>query len=235
MRADRLLAIILLLQKRKLVTAKELSEQLELSERTIYRDIDALSSSGIPVYAMRGQFGGFALDNDFRVDLTGLQLEEVMDLFVNRFPGPLYDLGMGTKSDSIMRKLLASLPSSHRYQADQVNKRIHVDPVPWFQPREEATFLSILEQAMWVNSAVRFIYQEDGEDIIRNGVVYPYGLVAKTTIWYLVGESEGKVQVFRVSRFLTIEMAEQKFICPKEFDVAHFWKEWCREKEACIS
>lgn len=129
MRADRLLSIILSLQIRGRASAKTFAEKLEVSERTIYRDIEALSFSGFPIYAVRGSQGGFVLDENFHTDITGMTFLEIKELIIRRLPGPLTDLGMGSKFDQIINKLIMSLPSTHRQKAYQFSRRIYLDPV----------------------------------------------------------------------------------------------------------
>jgi predicted DNA-binding transcriptional regulator YafY len=233
MRADRLLSIILILKNRKQLSAKALAVELEVSERTIYRDMDALSGAGVPVYSIHGPRGGFCLDPQFQTDLTGLSAGEIRELFINRLPGPLTELGMGDHSNHVFQKLLSALPSFHQEIADQVHKRIHVDPVQWFRPSESTPHLRKLEEAMWRNCRVQVVYRGKQGDRF-DGEVAPYGLVAKTSIWYLVGESEGQIRVFRASRFQSVSHTEAFFTCPETFDVAEFWTDWCRQFEQSL-
>src|SRR5512143_4235314 len=147
MRADRLLTLLLLLQTRGRMTAGQLAERLEVSERTIYRDLDALSSSGVPVYADRGPGGGCALRRGYRTDLTGLNAEEVASLFAGTAGRQLRDLGLGGGFERAMAKLEASLPGERRAEAERMRERIHVDATPWFAPRESARHLPALRRA----------------------------------------------------------------------------------------
>src|ERR1051325_4713574 len=127
MRADRLLSIMLLLQVHRRLTARELANRLEVSERTIHRDMDALSGAGIPVFAERGSGGGWALMEEYRTNLTGLNKEEIQALFVMNSPRLLADLGLSKASDAAHIKLRAALPSMSRGDAEYARQRIHID------------------------------------------------------------------------------------------------------------
>ena len=131
MKSDRLLSVLLLLQTRGLVPAGELAERLEVSVRTIYRDVEALSAAGVPVYAERGRNGGIALLPGFRTDVTGLTADEARALFVLAAQGAHAALGLDDALGSALRKVMAALPAPHRPAAEQTSRRILVDPVRW--------------------------------------------------------------------------------------------------------
>ncbi len=201
MRADRLLSILLLLQTRGRITAGRLAEMLEVSERTIYRDLDALSAAGIPVYAERGPGGGCALTDGYRTNLTGLTETEIRTLFVPGVHGPLADLGLGRVLEDALLKLMAALPSVHRHDAQRVRQRLLLDAAGWFRGEEPVPYLHTVQEAIWQDRALMLTYRRpDGVNTER--LVDPYGLVAKASIWYLVAldRAAAEMRVFRVSR-----------------------------------
>src|SRR5512136_703550 len=136
MRADRLLSLLMLLQARGRMTAQELAAELEVSERTIYRDINALSASGVPVYAESGPGGGCALLDSYRTNLTGLDQDEVRALFMLSIPAPLDQLGVSQELRTALLKLSAALPDTRRGDEERTRQRIHLDSTWWFQPEE---------------------------------------------------------------------------------------------------
>ncbi len=234
MRADRLLSLMLLLQTRGRMTAQQLADELEVSERTIYRDLDALSLAGIPVYAERGPHGGCALLDNYRTSLTGLTEAEVTALFTAILPNPAQDLGANQTLQQAVLKLTAALPARQQDQADEARRRIHLDPAPWFQPMEPAPHLAVVQAALWQQQKLRLLYRRaDGNWVKR--LLSPYGLVAKTSIWYVVGETMRSVQVYRVSRIQEAILTDHAFVRPAQFDLAAFWQDWCARFEASQS
>ncbi|MBI5957803.1 MAG: WYL domain-containing protein, partial [Chloroflexi bacterium] len=225
MRADRLLSILLMLQVRGPITARHLAETLEVSERTIYRDLDALSAAGIPVYAERGPGGGCALSEGYRTNLTGLSADEVRTLFFAALPGPLADLGLGRALDDALLKLLAALPSARRDDAERFRQRIMLDSSGWFAAAEPVPFLPLLQEAVWTDQRVRIVYRRgDRQEIER--VIDALGLVAKTSIWYLAGAADRQTRIYRVSRVLSADLTGEYFDRPADFDLAARWVEW---------
>jgi predicted DNA-binding transcriptional regulator YafY len=241
MRADRLISLLLLLQTRGQMTARELADKLEVSERTIYRDLDALSVAGIPVYTERGPAGGISLLDDYRTSLTGLTEHEVSALFAAIVPDPAADLGANDALKQAVLKLTAALPARQQNQAELVRHRIHLDAGGWFQPYEPVPFLGLLQQAVWEQRRLRMVYRRgDGEWVRR--LVSPYALVAKASIWYLVAAvtrppdfgsapAEPMMVVYRVSRIQEAELAESSFERWPGFDLPAYWDEWCRRFE----
>src|SRR5579884_1595719 len=185
MRADRLVSLLLLLQTRGRMTAQDLAQRLEVSERTIYRDMSALGMAGVPVYAERGPGGGCSLAHGYRTNLTGLTLDEARTLFMSGAPALLKDLGMSKALDDALLKLLAALPISQRQQAQRARERIYVDPAGWSSPDEALPYLGVVSEAVWSDRRLRLIYNRpDGEDMVLvERVVDPLGLVAKASIW----------------------------------------------------
>ena len=222
MRADRLLSILLLMQSRGRVTARELSARLEVSERTILRDMDALSGSGVPVVAARGKGGGWRLLDDYQTKLTGLSAAEIQSLFLARPARLMADLGIARQSEAALIKLEASLPADVRQQAELARRRIHIDPRGWRDPSETIPCLPVLLDAVWRGRQVRFVYAREQCDATeRTGD--PLGLVAKGSTWYLVARVNGETRTYRVSRIREAEALERSSAGPPEFDLAAYW------------
>jgi len=226
------LSILMLLQGRGRMTAGQLSEELEVSERTIYRDIDALSVSGIPVYGERGPEGGYALLDSYRTRLTGLTENEVRALFMLNIPAPLAELGVDDELRAAMRKLSAALPDRSRGAEAQVRQRVHVDSVWWAQGDDPVPHLRALHDAVWQDRVVRIRYrQRFGTPAVLERPVDPYGLVVKAGLWYLVYARQGRLRVIRVSHLLDVDLTPATFERHPEFDLAAFWRGWCAEGE----
>jgi predicted DNA-binding transcriptional regulator YafY len=234
MRADRLLSILLLLQSNRQMTARRLSEELEVSERTIYRDINALGIAGIPVYGKSGPEGGFGLVESYRTSLTGLSEAEVRSLFMLSIPAPLSDLGASQDLRTALLKLSAALPDSLRRDEERVRQCIHIDSTWWRQSQERVPHLHEIYQAVWQNQKLYVIYRPPYAIEIER-MVAPYGLVAKAGVWYLVCAANEKTHVHRVSDLLDVRVSEESFERPASFNLASFWQEWCAEFEGLLS
>ncbi len=226
MRADRLISLLMLLQTNGRMRADELAERLEVSTRTIYRDLDALSASGVPVYAERGPQGGCMLMESYRTNLTGLNEQEVRALFMFTVPGLLAELGAEKDSEQAMLKLTASLPAPFQQDAKKVQERLLLDPAGWFQGTEDAPFLPLLQEAVWNNQRVRIDYRRgDGQWVKR--LIDPYGLVAKASIWYVVCSIySGSIMVYRVSRIMEATLTDTMFKRPASFNLQDHWAGW---------
>jgi len=233
MRADRLLSLLMLLQTRGHMTAQELAEELETSVRTIYRDIDALSAAGVPVYAERGPGGGCALLDSYRTNLTGLTEDEVRALFMLSIPAPLAELGVSQELKAALLKLSAALPAARRHDESHVRQRIHLDWAGWHQPEEPAPHLQTIHQAVWQDRKLHIAYPVEIVSYVKQfeRLVDPYGLVAKAGVWYLVCAGDGRMRVQRVSRILEAHLAGERFERPADFDLAAFWERWCARQE----
>jgi len=230
MRADRLLSILMLLQARGRMTAQELAVELEVSERTIYRDMDALSAAGVPVYAERGPGGGCTLLDSYRTTLTGLTRDEVRALFMLSIPEPLADLGVDKELKAALFKLAAALPTSRRRDEALIRQRIHLDSVGWTETREPAPHLHTLQQAVWQDRRLTILYRLPFQTEAR-WLVEPYGLVAKATAWHLVCTRNNSWRVYRVSRVLDACLSDETFERFPDFNLAVFWESWCTEIE----
>lgn len=233
MRADRLLSILLLLQVHRRITARELARRLEVSERTIYRDVEALSFSGVPVTAARGTGGGIVLAEAFRTNLTGLNAMEIQALFVGRPINLLSDLGLRQASEAALIKLQAVLPSMARRTAEYMRQRIYVDVAGWQQAGDEPLIcLPVLQEAIWQERRVCIDYQR--ADTAARRVLDPLGLVAKGRVWYLVAAVEGEVRTYRVSRIQQAHLLDDPCVRPPAFDLADYWRRSCAEFMAGI-
>jgi predicted DNA-binding transcriptional regulator YafY len=234
MRADRLLSLLMLLQARGRMTAQSLAEELETSVRTIYRDIDALSTAGVPVYAERGPGGGCALLDSYRTNLTGLTEDEVRALFMLSIPAPLAELGVSQELKAAMLKLSAALPAARRRDENHVRQRIHLDWVGWHQPEEPVPHLQTIHRAVWQDCSLHITYPLEIVSYVKQfeRLVAPYGLVAKAGVWYLVCAGDGRMRVLRVSQILNAHIVDEHFERPAGFDLATFWEDWCARQEA---
>ncbi|HKS10491.1 MAG TPA: YafY family protein [Pyrinomonadaceae bacterium] len=225
MRADRLLSIVLLLQTHGQLSSRTLAERLEVSERTIHRDMEALSFSGIPVVAERGSTGGWSLLGEYRTNLTGLNEAEIQSLFVTQPPKLLADLHLKKASEGALLKLLAALPAMYRQGAEQARRRIHIDTGGWSRQEEAVPLLPMLQEAIWSERKLRFTYQRgpDCDEVERE--VNPLGLVAKGSAWYLVAGVGEDVRSYRISRIAKAEVVDQSCAIPAGFDLAAFWEQ----------
>jgi len=227
MRADRLLSILFLLQNRGRLTARQLAAELEVSIRTIYRDVDALSAAGVPLYADHGPGGGFALLDSYRTTLTGLTGDEVRALFMLSIPAPLADLGVDQELKMALVKLSAALPAVFRKDEQWVRQRFHLDATWWFQSGDAPPHLQVLHQAIrrdlqvWIQYRPWYAFPADIERLIE-----PYGLVAKAGIWYLVYAYAGRVRARRVADLLDVRLSTDHFQRPDDFDLPTFWASW---------
>jgi predicted DNA-binding transcriptional regulator YafY len=224
MRADRLLSILLLLQVHSRLTARELAKRLEVSERTIHRDMEALSIAGVPVMAERGIGGGWCLLEEYRTNLTGLTEAEIQTVFLMQPSRLLADLGLHQASEAALIKLLAALPALSRRSAEYVRQRIHVDTASWHRPDETVPYLPTLQDAIWQERKLQLSYLRNDDTTVER-LVDPLGLVAKGSIWYLIASVEGEMRTYRVSRVQCATMTEQSFVRPPGFDLAAYWEQ----------
>jgi predicted DNA-binding transcriptional regulator YafY len=222
MRAARLISLVLLLQSRGTMTAGELARELEVSERTVYRDVEALSSAGVPVYADQGRNGGYRLVGGYRTRLTGLSREEAEALFLSGLPGPAGEMGLGDAVAAAELKVLAALPASLRDAPARAGQRFHLDAPGWFGDAETPPLLPDLARAVWRDETVVLRYRKDRE-VTRT--VDPYGLVLKNGTWYLVGRVGGQPRTYRVDRVAAVEETGAVFERDESFDLAGHWAE----------
>src|SRR5215470_6233614 len=224
MRADRLLSILLPLQVHRRMTARTLATRLEVSERTIHRDMVALSGAGVPLTAERGSGGGWRLLEEYRTNLTGLNEAEVQALFLAKPPRLLTDLGLDRAAEAAVIKLLAAIPATARQGAEEVRQRIHVDVPGWRREEEAIPYLPILQEAIWQERRLRFTYGYESGGTSVERVADPLGLVAKGSVWYFVAAIEGEMRTFRVSRVRTATLLSDPCLRPLDFDHAAYWE-----------
>jgi predicted DNA-binding transcriptional regulator YafY len=225
MQADRLLALLLLLQANGRLSAASLARQLEVSTRTIYRDLDALSAAGVPVYAERGRNGGCRLMPGFRTDMTGMTADEARALFVFAGRGLPGGLGHEPELKSALRKLLAAVPEAHRPAAVQARERVVVDPTGWSRDAESVPHLATVQEAVWLDRRLRVVYRSSDAPRARELIVEPYGLVAKAGIWYLIAAEGGEPRLFRASRIEAAELLDTPASRPLGLDLEALWLE----------
>ncbi len=222
MKADRLVSLLLMLQSAERHTAHQLARALEVSDRTIYRDIDALSAAGIPVYAERGADGGIALADGYRKALMHLGEEDVRALFVSTSP-ILADLGLASGLDRALQKLHGGLSDAQRSAAEKARGRIHIDQRRWNQSDAPVEKLAVLRRAVWDDRRVELTY-EDRHRTRSKRVLDPFGLVSKAGVWYLIARTDGGFRSFRADRIVeAVELAE-RFARPDDFDLNEHWQ-----------
>ena len=223
MRASRLVSLLLLLQTRGRATAAELAAELEVSIRTVHRDVEALAESGVPIYADRGPHGGIRLVDGYRTRLTGLTADEAEALFLSGLPGPAAELGLGTVVTAARLKVLASLPGELRGRATRLVERFHLDAAGWFQAGEPVPALAPLAEAVWEGRVVDIEYNRGASTVARR--IEPLGLVLKAGVWYVVAMASGQSRTYRVSRVASATVTDDRFARPAGFDLAAFWTE----------
>ncbi|MFI9029441.1 helix-turn-helix transcriptional regulator [Streptomyces sp. NPDC053560] len=233
MRADRLLSLLLLLQNRGRMTAPELAAELEVSVRTVYRDIEALGASGVPVCADRGPAGGYRLVDGYRTRLTGLTDAEADSLFLAGAPGPARELGLGAVLTTAQLKLRAALPAGPADRARRIQERFHLDAPAWFRDADPVPHLTEVARAVWEQRVLHVHYRRwGGED--RRAVLHPLGLVLKSGIWYLVALADGTPRTYRIARLLSADATDETFERPDGFDLAAHWAESSRRLESAL-
>jgi len=223
MRASRLVNLLLLLQSRGGMTAAQLAEELEVSVRTIHRDVDELSAAGVPVFAERGPLGGIRLVDGYRTRLTGMTADEAEALFLAGLPGPAAQLGLGTVVAAAQLKVMAALPPELRSRASRLVQRFHLDAAGWFQANEEVPHLATLSTAVWEGRKVAVEYHR-GDDVVSR-TLEPVGLVLKGGVWYVVAVVEGQLRTYRASRVVEATLLDEPVDRPDDFDLAAFWVE----------
>nr|WP_026213663.1 YafY family protein [Nonomuraea coxensis] len=229
MRASRLLSLLLLLQTRGRMTAPELAAELEVSVRTVYRDVEALSAAGVPVYADRGPAGGYQLLDGYRTRLNGLTAEEASSLFLAGLPGPAAELGLADVVATAELKLLAALPPEPRSHAARMRERFLLDVPSWYRSGDDVPYLGEVAEAVWDQRPIHITYRRWGQKEVDR-VVHPYGLVLKGGSWYLVAAPPGgSPRTYRVARVLTLETLPGHFQPPEGFELATFWAGYAKE------
>lgn len=223
MKADRLISLLLLLQSRRQCSARILAAHLEVSERTIYRDVDALCAAGVPIYAERGSSGGIVLADGYRRALTNFGEDEIRALFVSG-ASALADLGLERGLHRALDKLHGGLANVQQRAAEKARARIYLDQRRWNQPDPPRAVLTTLRRAVWDDRCVRVRY-EDRNRMPSTRRVDPLGLVSKAGVWYLVARSEGELRSFRVERIRRVDELAERFERPASFDLERYWSD----------
>lgn len=222
MKSDRMVSLLLLLQARSPRNARELAHTLEVSMRTVYRDVDALGAAGVPVYAERGSAGGIVLAEGYRQAITRFNTDELHALFLAA-ADPLSELGVQGHQNAL-HKLAGALPDLQRRATEQARQRIFLDHNKWYRNEQPAMLLSDLRRAVWEDRQVRIRYR-DRAGVATDRVVDPFGLVSKAGIWYLIArESGGEMRSFRVDRIVDSEELHTQFRRPEDFDLEAHWR-----------
>jgi len=213
------------------MTADELASILEDPPRTIYRDVEALNTAGVPIYTDRGPGGGIALLESYRTTLTGMNEDEARALFMLSIPEALVELGVGQKLKTALLKLAVALPPRQQNVQADTQQRIYLDSTPWAPPEKTVPHLEILHQAVWEDKLVRLVFQGGFNTPIEVELA-PLGLVAKMSTWFLVGRENGYIRVVKVADVIQVVRLEHGYIIDKVFDLPTFWKEWCKDLQA---
>lgn len=214
--------MLLLLQSNGRKTARQLADQLEVSIRTVYRDVDALAQAGVPVYAERGPFGGVVLADGYRRALTQLGEDDLRALLVTT-SDPLADLGFADRRARVLEQLLGALPPAARAAALETRRRVLVDQKRWYQAEQPAEVLSALREAAWNDRRVELRYR-DRNGKITDRVIDVLGLVAKAGVWYCVARSESDYRTFRADRIAGLHVTPERFERPRDFDLDQYWR-----------
>ncbi|MBB5114034.1 YafY family protein [Micromonospora echinospora] len=231
MRASRLVSLLLLLQTRGRMTAHELADALEVSVRTVYRDVESLGAAGVPVYADRGPAGGYRLLEGYRTRLTGMTGPEAEALFLAGLPGPAAELGLASVVAAAELKVRAALPDELADRSGRIRQRFHLDAPGWFRHPEATPHLATLAGAVWEDRLVRLRYRRWRAPREVTRLVEPLGVVLKAGRWYLVGRCGEQVRTFRVGAVLDAEVTGERYERDDGFDLAAYWREWTARYE----
>ncbi|WP_406460601.1 YafY family transcriptional regulator [Streptomyces sp. NBC_01622] len=227
MRAARLIKMVLLLQSRASMTAAELARELEVSERTVTRDAQALSEAGVPVYAERGRAGGYRLVGGYRTRLTGLARGEAEALFLSGVPGALREMGLEDAASAARLKVSAALLPSLSDASRAAAQRFHLDAPSWFTEPKTPELLPAVADAVWDDRRVVARYRRGDSDVERE--LEPYGLVLKAGVWYLCARvaDHDSFRVYRIDRFTAVgpTASDERFTRREDFDLPAFWED----------
>jgi predicted DNA-binding transcriptional regulator YafY len=226
MRASRLISILLLLQTRGRTTAQQLADALEVSVRTIYRDVASLAAAGVPLYGETGWEGGYQLVDGYNTRLTGLTEAEAESLFLVGLPQPAADLGLGSTVAAARLKLMAALLPEQRDRVDRQQERFHMDVPGWYVDADRHASLPVIADAVWTQRRVRVRYRrwKPPREVTRT--LDPYGLVLKAGNWYVVAQSAANMQTYRISNVLDAEALDEHFERTAGFDLARHWRSY---------
>jgi predicted DNA-binding transcriptional regulator YafY len=223
MRASRLVSLLLLLQVRGRMTAQQLADELEVSVRTIYRDVRSLGAAGIPLYGDPGDGGGYRLLDGYRTRLTGLTAGEAEALSLAGLPGAAAELGLGTVMATAELKLQAALPAELRERAARIRERFHLDAPGWYQDGDSTPHLAAVADAVWNQRRIEVRYRRWAEPTDVTRTLEPYGVVLKAGRWYLVARSAGQWRTYRVNQILGLTPLSERFERTGDFDLPGYW------------
>jgi predicted DNA-binding transcriptional regulator YafY len=229
MRASRLLSLLLLLQTRGRMTAQQLARELEVSVRTVYRDVEALSAAGVPLYGDAGHAGGYQLLGGYRTRLTGLTAAEAEAVFLSGLPGPAAELGLGSVLAAATLKLRAALPASHRENADRLSERFYLDAPGWYRRPDDVPHLSVVASAVWDRQVIQVTYQRWKEPTQVTRRLEPHGLVLKAGTWYVVARCDGVMRTYRVDQIVSAAACDCGFTPEPGFELAGYWHTYLAE------
>jgi predicted DNA-binding transcriptional regulator YafY len=223
MRASRLVSLLLLLQTRGRMTAQQLADELEVSVRTVYRDVEALSAAGVPLYGDAGHAGGYQLLGGYRTRLTGLTAGEAEALFLSGLPGPAAELGLGSVLAAATLKLRAALPAALRENADRLTERFYLDVPGWYHRPEDVPHLPVVASAVWDRQVIEVTYQRWKEPTEVTRRLEPHGLVLKAGIWYVVARCDGVMRTYRIDQIVTATACDCGFAAEPGFELVSYW------------
>lgn len=226
-KSSRLVSLLLLLQTRGRMTAAQLAEELEVSVRTVYRDVEALSAAGVPLYGDAGHAGGYRLLDGYRTRLTGLTTGEAEALFLAGAPGPAAQLGLGAVLAAAQLKVRAALPQELRIHADRISGRFHLDAPGWYADADETPYLPAVADAVWNSRVLNVLYRRWREPTDVERRLEPYGLVLKAGRWYVVAGPGPRT--YRVDQILRLTATDEEFTRPDGFDLAAHWAVYQRD------
>jgi predicted DNA-binding transcriptional regulator YafY len=232
MRADRLLSLLMILQLRGRSTAGDLSTQLEVSVRTVYRDIEALIQSGVPISSDRGRTGGVRLARGYQTRLTGLSADEAQALPFASVAVAAAALGFAGTAESARLKVLAALPQTAREQAYYASERFYLDPADWYRRSATPQHLRLIATAVWAGQVIQMDYESWRG--CRRRLVEPLGLVLKAGTWYIVGRRARQVSIYRVGSVRSVRILLRKYVQPRNFDLAAVWQQEVSRFEASL-
>lgn len=224
MKADRLISILMLLQIHKQLTANELAKRLEVSVRTIYRDVESLSALGIPIFTDRGSNGGIKLLGDYKTTLTGINKTELYSLFLPTGNKVLEDLGIEKIKDSTLLKLLGDSSTDQINEIKHIQNYIYIDMYSWSenQIKVDKNILSIIQAGIWNHNILKIIYKKTNET--KEVVLNPLGLVCKRGTWYLIGENNEIIKTYKLNNIELASLKDKTFERPNSFNLESYWK-----------
>lgn len=232
MRASRVLSLLLLLQNRGRLTAAQLATELEVSVRTVYRDVEALHEAGVPLYGEAGHAGGYTLLGGYRTRLTGLTGAEAEALSLAGLGESAAQLGIGAAMATAQLKLHAALPEELRDRAARLRDRFHLDAAQWYREADTSPYLAAVAQAVWEQRRIKVRYRRWREPVEVERTLDPLGIVLKAGRWYVVARGSERVATYRVNQILALEPVEERFRRPSDFDLSGYWRTRLTEFQA---